>query len=592
MNEEKDKLKLDILYLEDNEDDFALLSRLLSKSNLNYNLNHISTKNEFLAQDLERFDLLITDYNLQDFDGLSAIKHVRSINIDIPVIMLSGTVGEELAIDLLKAGANDFVLKSNMEKMPLVIGSVMKSATMNREKKRFQKELVQKNLILDTIFDSFEDLIFLKDPEGRYLKVNRPFCEFLKKHEGELIGCKDTDIFQDPVAKYSQEQDDYVRLSGKPVTYEVVMKVDNVRRILEATKTPLVVGDEVTGIVGKYHDVTAKKLMLEETMKAKSILSQAEKLTRSGSFEYDTDLDLIHCNANFKHVLKLQIDGDTISFRKFTQLLKEEDRSLFDEGVSNAIENYEEYLNEHRFNIGLKGEHTLKYFKVVLRPDYKDTNSTRFYGTIVDVTAERESQIQLNNRQERDRKEIARELHDNLGQKMSGISMYVSKISDDLPDNKDLKKVKGLVHEAIDDLSYLINSISVKQIEEHSLDYAIEKIIGYMPEKMNVDKIFKIKEEKLSSFTKEQLFRVIQEALNNIVKYSKATDVEVSLIQDGGIVNLAINDNGVGFDIEKTLNGGNGLYNITHRIRQCNGLVKIDSQKGKGTWIVAKVPVK
>lgn len=589
MSEEKDKLN--ILYLEDNEDDIALMERLMSRSELSFNLRTISTKKEFLNEDIKSYGLVITDYNLKDYDGLSAIKHIRSITQDIPIIMLSGTIGEELAIDLLKAGANDFILKRNIQKLPLAIKTTMRGLAMTNEKKRFQRELIEKNLILDTIFDSFEDLIFLKDANGRYLKVNRPFCEFLKKHEAELIGYKDTDIFQDQVAKYSQEQDDYVRLSGNPVTYELVMKVDNVRRILEATKTPLIVGDEVTGIVGKYHDITTRKIMLEETMKAKSILSQAEKLTRSGSFEYDTDLDLIYCNENFKHVLKLQIDGDTISFRKFTQLLKEEDRSLFEEGVNKAIENYEEYQNEHRFNIGLKGENILKYFKVVLRPDYKDSNSTRFFGTIVDVTTEREDQIHLIDKQESDRKEIARELHDNLGQKMSGMSMYISKISDGQPENKDMKKVKALMHEAIDDLGFLINSISVKQIEEHSLDYALEKLIGYLPEKMKVEKAFEVDEKKLSTFTKEQLFRVIQEALNNIIKYSKATVVEVSLIQEGGIVNLAINDNGVGFNVDKIMNGGNSLYNITHRIRQSNGLVKIDSKKGEGTRIVAKVPV-
>ncbi|WP_420577652.1 response regulator [Ekhidna sp.] len=587
---ENKKKPIAILYLEDNEDDVELLRLTLNKSNLHYNLSCVSTKEEFLKLSLQDFDVIISDYNLTDYDGLSAIKYIRSFDLAIPIILLSGTVGEELAADLLRAGANDFVLKSNMKKIVIAVERGIRETSIVREKQRFQKELLEKNLILDTIFDSFEDLIFLKDATGRYLKVNKAFCEFIKMHEAELVGHTDTELFSGKVAEQSMEQDEYVKLSGKSVTYDLEMTIDNQRKVLEATKTPLIIDDEVTGIVGKFQDVTTKKILLEETMKAKSILSQAEKLTRSGSFEYDSNLDLISCSSNFKHILKLQIEGDTISFRKLTHLVKEEDRSIFVEGITTAIENYEEYHNEHRFCVPFNGKETIYYFKVVLRPDYKDTNSTRFYGTIVDVTTEHESQIYQLDRQERDRKEIARELHDNLGQKMNAISMFISKISDSFPDNKDLIKVKNLAHESIDDLGYLINNISVKQIEEHSLGYAIDKLIGYMPEEMIVRREYNIDEKLLSTFVKAQIYRIAQEALNNVLKYSEATHVQMNLRQEGGVLSLYIEDNGKGFAKEKVLTG-NGLQNIIHRVRRSNGLVDIDSKIGEGTRIKVKVPV-
>ena len=587
---ENKKKPIAILYLEDNEDDVELLRLTLNKSNLNYNLACISTKDEFLKLNLQDYDVIITDYNLTDYDGLSAIKYIRSLDVAIPIILLSGTVGEELAADLLRAGANDFVLKSNMKKIVIAVERGIRETSMVREKKRFQKELLEKNLILDTIFDSFDDLIFLKNADGRYLKVNKAFCEFIKMHEAELVGHTDAELFPGKIAEQSKEQDEYVKLSGKPVTYDLEMTVDNQRKVLEATKTPLIIDDEVTGIVGKFHDVTSKKILLEETMKAKSILSQAEKLTRSGSFEYDSNLDLISCSSNFKHILKLQIEGDTISFRKLTHLVKEEDRSIFVEGITTAIENYEEYHNEHRFRVSFNGKEDIYYFKVVLRPDYKDKNSTRFYGTIIDVTTEHENQIYQLDRQERDRKEIARELHDNLGQKMNAISMFISKISDSFPDNKDLIKVKNLAHESIDDLGYLINNISVKQIEEHSLGYAIDKLIGYMPEEMIVYREYNIDEKMLSTFVKAQVYRIAQEALNNVLKYSKATHVQMNLHQEGGVLSLYIEDNGKGFAKEKVLTG-NGLQNIIHRVRRSNGLVDIDSKIGEGTRIKVKVPV-
>lgn len=584
------KEKIRILHLEDSKDDVELLKMALSKSNLDIELEDVANKDDFLGADLSAYNIVITDYNLRDYDGLSAIKYVRARNPIMPVILISGTVGEELAADLLRAGANDFVLKSNLKKAPIVVERVLHEASIAHEKQRFQRELVEKNLILDSIFDSFEDMIFLKDGEGKYVKVNRPFCEFLKLHEAEIIGSRERDIFPEHLADQALEKDEYVKLSNRSLTYEVEYDHDGILKTLEITKSPLVSDDTVTGIVGKCQDITAKKLLLEDVIKSKSILSQAEKLTRSGSFEYDSDLDLISCSSHFKHILKLQIEGDSISFRKFTQLIKEEDRPIFNEGINKAIENYEEYHNEHRFIIDTKDKSAIGYFKIVLRPDYKDSKAKRFYGTLVDVTADHENQIYLMNKQEQDRKELARELHDNLGQKMNGISMFISKISDGMPDNKDLKKVKDLTHETIDDLSYLINNISVKQIEEHSLDYAIDKLVSYMPVPIKVNKNYEIVEEELSLFVKSQIYRVIQEALNNVAKYSEASEVQMNLRQSGGVLSLEIEDNGKGFAVEEVLNG-NGLQNITHRVRRSNGLINIDSQKGQGTRVTVKMPV-
>lgn len=585
------KERVNILHLEDNPDDVELLDIALKKSKLKYELNSISSKEVFLSANLDEFDIIVSDYNLKNYDGLSAIKHVRSHSPVQPVILLSGTVGEELAADLLRAGANDFVLKSNLKKVPIAIERAMYASSISREKHRFQKELVEKNLILDTIFDSFEDMVFLKDVNGKYLKVNRAYSEFLNLHESEIVGGSEIDFFPDEIAKKALENDEFVRISGKSISYELEYFRDNGKRIfLEVKKTPLVNENSVTGIVGLCSDVTSKKILLEETIKAKSILSQAEKLTRSGSFEYDADLDVLICSSNFKHMLKLQIEGDTISFRKFAQLIKDEDRQIFDEGITRAVEKYEEYHHEHRFRINKNNDLMVRNFKVVLRPDYKDEKGVRFYGTLVDVTAEHDSQIKLMERQEFDRKELARELHDNLGQKMNAISMFVSKISEKYPDNKDMDKVKALAHEAIDDLGYLINNISAKQIEEHSLNYAIEKLIEYMPEQINVNSKYDIQEEDISPFVKSQVYRVIQETLNNVAKYSEASQVQMDIKRDGGLLSLNIEDDGKGFVVEDVLNG-NGLQNITHRVRRVNGLINIDSKVGDSTRVTVKMPI-
>ncbi|MEP1094109.1 MAG: PAS domain-containing protein [Cyclobacteriaceae bacterium] len=583
------KEDVSILHLEDNLDDVELLRLILDRSELNYSLKAAYSKEEFETLFSDQFDLIISDYNLKNYNGLSAIKWIRARDPLIPIIVLSGTVGEELAVDLLKAGASDFVLKSNLKNITMAIDRVLAESKLTWEKEQFQKELVDKNLILDTIFDSFEDIIFLKDSEGKYIKVNKAFCEYLEVSEEDVLGKGDADIFPESISRHGLEKDELVMLTGKPITYEVDHENSRSNRIiLEVVKTPLTDQGMVTGIIGECRNITKQKILLEKAEKAKSILNQAEKLTDSGSFEFDADLDVLQCSTNFKRMMQLQIEGDTISFRKFANMVKEEDRNLFVEGLNTAIDTHTEYYQEHRFNIGLKESRT-SHFKVSLKPNYKDENGFIFYGTLVDVTTEYENHISMIEKQEEDRKEIARELHDNLGQKLNATSMFVSKICDDMPSNKDLIKVKEIVHDSIDDLSFLINNISVKQVEEHSLDYAIEKLIDYLPESMSMKNNNNLKEDCLSNLAKAQVYRIVQEVLNNTVKYSEASEVKMDLSQEGSILSLRIEDNGKGFDVHKVK--GNGLQNITHRVRKSNGLINIDSMKGKGTRVNVKMPI-
>lgn len=583
------KQKVRILHLEDNPDDSELLRMVLDRSKLNYELTEVQTKEEYEKQKLADFDLLISDYNLNDYNGMAAIKRARGINGLLPIIILSGTVGEELAVDLLREGANDFILKSNLKKIVLAIERVLHESALALEKEQYQKQLVETTLILDTIFDSFADIIFLKDAEEKYVKVNRAFCNFLEMTEEDIIGKTDEEIFPREVSVIGREKDEMLMLTGRPLTYEIDTKDARGRRtILEVLKTPLKDGAVVTGIVGECRNITKQRLLLENEEKSKRILNQAEHLTSSGSFEYDREQDILICSANFKKMTKLKIEGNMISFRKLAYLIKEEDRALFIGGVNNSIESRTEYFQEHRFNI--KNDHDLiSHFKVSLTPDPQDRSGNRFYGTIVDVTAEYVNHIYMMDKQEEDRKEIARELHDNLGQKLNAVSMFVSKTSDSMPENKDLIKVKSIVHDSIDDLSFLLNNISVKQVEEHSLDYAIGKLIDYMPDSISMINNYSLREDRLSNFVKRQLYRIIQEVLNNTVKYSEASEVQMNLEQDGSILSLQISDNGKGFNLNEVK--GNGLKNIKHRVRKGNGLINIDSEKGKGTRVNVRMPI-
>jgi CheY-like chemotaxis protein len=106
---------LRILHLEDDESDGALVDRALHKAGLPSTTTRVATGAAFLeALGSGSFDLILSDFSLPDFDGLKALAAVRGQNTDVPFIFVSGTIGEERAVEALRHGATDYILKDRL----------------------------------------------------------------------------------------------------------------------------------------------------------------------------------------------------------------------------------------------------------------------------------------------------------------------------------------------------------------------------------------------------------------------------------------------------------------------------------------------
>jgi len=118
---------LRILLLEDDSGDAELIQELLEADNFVCEVTRVQTRAEFLAA-LENadIDLILADYKLPSFDGLSALKLAQSARPDLPFIFVSGTIGEEVAIEGLKIGATDYVLKTRLSRL---VPSVQRART-------------------------------------------------------------------------------------------------------------------------------------------------------------------------------------------------------------------------------------------------------------------------------------------------------------------------------------------------------------------------------------------------------------------------------------------------------------------------------
>jgi len=134
--------KIRVLIVEDSEDDCMLLVRMLRKGG--YEPEYLRVYNqEAMSEALKsgKWDIVISDYSMPEFDGLKALKVLQKHEIDIPFIIVSGMIGENIAVAAMKAGANDYLLKDNLKRLLPAIERELKEAANRRKQRESEKAL-------------------------------------------------------------------------------------------------------------------------------------------------------------------------------------------------------------------------------------------------------------------------------------------------------------------------------------------------------------------------------------------------------------------------------------------------------------------
>jgi PAS domain S-box-containing protein len=131
-----------ILHLEDDRDFSELVQSLLQKEGIEAEVVLAHNRTEFeTALTRGRFDLILADYLLPDYDGLRALRRVRELDAEIPFLLVSGTIGEDAAIESLRNGATDYVLKIRLERLPPAIRRAIEEVRERQERRRIETEL-------------------------------------------------------------------------------------------------------------------------------------------------------------------------------------------------------------------------------------------------------------------------------------------------------------------------------------------------------------------------------------------------------------------------------------------------------------------
>ncbi|HEY5043266.1 MAG TPA: PAS domain S-box protein [Verrucomicrobiae bacterium] len=187
---------LHILHLEDDPNDAALVQSILADGGVDSAITCVQTRADFVAA-LERggIDLVLSDFSLPGFDGLSALEIVRSRRPGLPVILVSGSLGEERAIDSLKSGATDYVLKERLARLVPAVRRAMQEVQERDERQRAEQLIQNERNFSEISLNSLPDIFYLFDEAGNFLRWNRNFERVSGYAAEEIARLKPLDLF-------------------------------------------------------------------------------------------------------------------------------------------------------------------------------------------------------------------------------------------------------------------------------------------------------------------------------------------------------------------------------------------------------------
>ena len=179
--------KLRVLHLEDNPADAELILIELKRSGFTVTSTRVDNREDFVAALSPDLDLILADYNLPQFDAVSALQVINKAGLDLPFIIVSGGIAEDVAVAAIHMGAADYLLKDRLTRLAPAIHRALEQKEMRAEQRRTADRLVESEARFRRVFEEGAVGMALVAPDYSFIKVNDAFCQMLGYSQDELV---------------------------------------------------------------------------------------------------------------------------------------------------------------------------------------------------------------------------------------------------------------------------------------------------------------------------------------------------------------------------------------------------------------------
>lgn len=477
-----------ILLVEDSPDDAELIVCALLEEGCQFLCERLCSVADLRAALARQdWDIVLADYHLPAFSAAEVVELVRADPRDIPVIVVSGHIGEEAAVTLLKNGASDFVPKANLARLAPAVRRELREARGRRDRREAIRALAEQERFLRDITSALCEGIAVLDAAGRVLFMNPEAERLLGWSEAELLGLPIHDI----VHRHSDGSFDPTQRCPMHA-----LKRDGERCLVE---------DE---------------LFLCKDGSLLPVSYVASRITGS--------------------------DGATRFIKAF------QDRS------------------------------ELKLAELERQASRRQL---------------RELSAFLQRVREEERTHVARELHDELGQLLTGLRMDVEWLQRHLPDDdgpiiRKARAMTGLIDSSLRTVRRISTDLRPAVLDDFGLEAAVEWLVDSFRTRNRIacDLEIDLDGVALDEPVATAVFRLVQESLTNVSRHARARRVEIVLKVVDGVLKLVVGDDGIGFPVDALRTRSFGILGMRERVFALNGEFRVDSRPGAGTIITVDIP--
>lgn len=302
---ELNKKPIRVLMVEDMAEDTELILRILQREGYEYETKRVDTPEAFkTALTQHPWDVILADYSMPRFSAPAALSILKDSGKDIPFIIVSGSIGEDTAVEAMRAGANDYLMKNNLTRLMPAIERAVHAADERRERRRAQDELRESEERYRGLIDvAFDGMLIHRD--GRIQTANRALAAMFGYAVEELVGKSVFDLV-------APESRDFIRAKvedGLEAPYEAVcLKKDGTRLFVEfCAKNCTYQGQPARISVAR--DLTDRK-RAEETILQQVYHDDLTELPNRALFKYYLTLELSHAQRDNLSVAVLLLDLD------------------------------------------------------------------------------------------------------------------------------------------------------------------------------------------------------------------------------------------------------------------------------------------
>lgn len=612
---------LKILHLEDMLTDVELVSAELKRSGLLFDKLHVDSREDY-TRALYTYlpDIILSDHALPNFNSLEALRILKNSGLNIPFILISSAISEEFAVEIMKEGASDYILKDRMQRLPNAVKSAIDKFNLEKQHQKTNRELT-------LLFDTIDEVYFSIDILKNSLIQISPACTRVYGYSPEEFLAKPTlttELLYP--ADRSRVGGVLKRISlGQTVVeqYRVIHKGGDIRWVESKIIPELNELGSLVKLFGVTRDITQRKKVEESLVRSEANLRSVFENIDLSIILFDKNFNVVSFNRQAASLIMTRYNKHLANGQSGLECFPEDSGDFF-KGIVDHINRNENVFYETSFTLP-DGNIQWQETKWIGIPDRNSVNIGTIL-TIKNITEKKNADIEREQitsellKRNKDLEQFTYIVSHNLRAPVANI-IGLSDLIQDVPLNDEDSKILTSLARSVRNLDDVIidlnnildinNDVNMQKIENVFFADIIESVksdLTYLIKNENATINLKLGTMSSVSAPRNYLYSIFHNLIINSIKYKRAAVAPVITItsaEEPGKITIKFKDNGKGIDLNKNGNAlfglykrfdpsvegkGIGLFMVKTQIENLGGKITVSSELNVGTEFCLEFP--